>query len=63
LALKKNRLWTPEDDRRLIEMRAAGRPTFSIAAALSRSASAVAARLSILRQRVRNQNLDEDVTR
>ena len=59
MALKRNRPWTPDDDRRLLEMRAAGRPTFSIVAAL-RSAAAVGARLSILRQRVINQDVDGD---
>ena len=52
MALKRNRPWTPDDDHRLLEMRAAGRPTFSIVAALNRSAAAVGARLSILRQPV-----------
>ena len=60
MALKRNRPWTPDDDRRLLEMRAAGRPTFSIVAALHRSTAAVGARLSILRQRVINQDADKD---
>ena len=60
MALKRNRSWTPDHDRRLLEMRAAGRPTFSIGAALNRSAAAVGARLFILRQRVINQDVDKD---
>ncbi|WP_249133710.1 hypothetical protein [Bradyrhizobium sp. AUGA SZCCT0182] len=38
------------DDRRLLELRAAGRSTLSIAAALRRSGSAVTGRLAILRK-------------
>ena len=57
MALKRNRPWTPDDDRRLLEMRAAGRPTFSIGAAFS---SGRGARLFILRQRVINQDADKD---
>jgi hypothetical protein len=60
MALKRNRSWTPDDDRRLLEMRAAGRPTCSIGAELDRSAAAVGARLFILRQRVINQDVDKD---
>ena len=60
MAQRGNRPWTPDDDHRLLEMRAAGRPTFSIVAALNRSAAAVGARLSILRQRVINQDVDGD---
>jgi hypothetical protein len=43
--------WTAEEDRKLLELRAAGRSTISIAAALKRRAGAVISRLSILRQR------------
>ena len=60
MALKRIRPWTPDDDRRLLEMRAAGRPTFSIVAALNRSAAAAGASLSLLRQRVINQDVDGD---
>ena len=52
MALKRNRPWTPEHDGRLLEMRAAGRPTFAIVAAFNRNAEAVGARQLILRQRV-----------
>ena len=49
MAEKQNRPWTEEDDRRLLEMRAAGRSTVSIAAALKRSAGAIHGRLSVVR--------------
>jgi hypothetical protein len=47
----RKRPWTDEDDRRLLELRAAGRSALSISVALRRTASAVAGRISILRQR------------
>jgi len=48
----KKRIWTAEDDRRLRDLRAAGRSSISIAAALKRSSKAVNTRLSFLtRQR------------
>jgi hypothetical protein len=53
MVANKNRPWTEEDDRRLIEFRAAGRSALSMAVALRRSASAVKGRL--IRQ---NRNLD-----
>jgi hypothetical protein len=51
---KKNRAWTEEDDRRLFELRAAGRSSISIAAALERSTKAVDRRLSDLKARTRS---------
>ncbi len=45
------RPWTAEDDRRLLELRAVGRSTISIAAALKRTKSAVTHRLQNLRAR------------
>ena len=50
---RRNRPWTAEDDRRLMELRAAGRSTISISAALKRSQSAVEGRLHILRKRTK----------
>ena len=47
----RKRPWTPEEDHRLLELRAAGRSASSIGVALRRSAGAVGSRLSILRQR------------
>jgi hypothetical protein len=42
-------VWTTEDDRRLLELRAAGRSSISIGVALKRSSRAVNSRLSLLR--------------
>jgi hypothetical protein len=56
----KYRLWTPEDDRRLLELRATGRSTVSISAALKRSSGAVISRLSILRARAKSPKLPEE---
>ena len=49
----KKKVWTAEEDRRLLELRAAGRSSISIAAALKRSLKAVNGRLSFLRARQR----------
>jgi uncharacterized protein (DUF2252 family) len=48
MARNQNRIWTEEDDRRLLDMKAAGRSAVSIAAALRRSAGAVHGRASKL---------------
>jgi hypothetical protein len=55
----KYRFWTPEDDRRLLELSAAGRSTVLISAALKRSGKAVIARLSILRARAKSPKQEE----
>jgi hypothetical protein len=47
----KKRPWTGEDDHKLLELVAAGRSKFAIAAALKRSTGAVSTRLSSLRLR------------
>ena len=49
---RQNKPWTEEDDRRLTEMRAVGKSTFNMCAALKRSAAAIKARIAILRARV-----------
>ena len=46
-----NRFWTVEDDHLLLELRAAGRSSVSIAAALHRSPQAIDKRLSTLKGR------------
>ncbi len=51
--LKKHRPWTVENDARLRELRASGRSSISIAAALKRTTKSVDRRLSILRKRER----------
>ena len=48
MALK--RIWTEEEDRRLLELRQCGRTSISIAAKLKRTVKAVNARLSFLRR-------------
>jgi DNA-binding CsgD family transcriptional regulator len=45
------RLWTTDDDRRLLELRATGRSSRAIGMALRRSPKAVDTRLRILRKR------------
>jgi hypothetical protein len=49
---QQNKPWTEEDDRRLTEMRAAGRSIASVSAAL-RSAGAVSGRIAVLRSRAK----------
>jgi len=44
--------WTEGDDRRLLEMRAAGKSSISIAATLKRTPRAIDGRLSILRKQI-----------
>lgn len=49
--IRSNARWTDEDQKRLIELKDAGRPAFLIATALGRSTSAVASRLYLLKAR------------
>lgn len=51
MALKRKRIWTEEDDRRLLDLRKSGRLYSKIAEALNRTADAVKHRHSILRKR------------
>jgi hypothetical protein len=53
MARNRNKPWSEEDDRRLLEMQAAGRTAISIGLVLRRSAGAVEGRLSVLRARKR----------
>jgi hypothetical protein len=53
----KYRRWTQEDDRRLFELRAAGRSAVSISAVMKRTAGAVEGRLSILRALAKSPKL------
>jgi hypothetical protein len=55
---KKNRPWTEEEDRRLLDMVTRRRPRTSVAAALRRSVSAIAGRLRILRSRPKTTAAD-----
>ena len=46
-----NKKWTPDEDKRLLELQAAGKSNFLIAAELRRSTGAVFGRLSVLKAR------------
>jgi DNA-binding NarL/FixJ family response regulator len=46
-----NKKWTPDEDKRLLELQAAGKSNFLIAAELRRSSGAVSGRLSVLKAR------------
>jgi hypothetical protein len=56
----RKRPWTAEDDRRLLELRALGRSSMSIAMKLRRSPGAIDTRLNILRKKDRNSEIDRD---
>jgi hypothetical protein len=49
--VNKNKPWTADDDRRLVELRSAGRSILSIAAELKRTAGGVEGRIHILNKR------------
>jgi hypothetical protein len=51
MAKKSNHQWTPGDDKRLLELHAAGKSPVMIAAALRRTTKSIPARLYILRTR------------
>jgi hypothetical protein len=53
MARNRNNKWTADLDRRLLEMKAAGKSVFAIAAAFKRSAAAIVQRLYLLRRRER----------
>lgn len=53
MAEKQNRHWTEEDDRRLLELKAAGRSAVSIAAALKWAPGAIHGRLGAIRDRAK----------
>jgi hypothetical protein len=48
-----NNKWTPMEDKRLLELQAAGKSIFSMAAAFRRSIGSVRGRISVLRARER----------
>jgi len=60
MAATKYRLWTQEDDRRLLELHAAGRSAISMSAALRRSKSAVIGRLCLLKAQAKSSQLRQD---
>lgn len=47
-----NAKWTPEDDRKLLELKAAGRSAAAIAAALQRTEMSVVSRVGVLKSRL-----------
>jgi hypothetical protein len=58
----KKRPWTGEDDQKLVDLVAAGRSKFSIAATMKRSTGAVLTRLSALRLRTNAPRSDVSET-
>jgi DNA-directed RNA polymerase specialized sigma24 family protein len=56
--LKKSKPWTAKEDEHLLQLRASGRSSISIAAALKRSTKAVDGRLHELRKRSRELSVD-----
>ena len=48
---KHNRKWSPEDDRRLLELKEAGAPLAVIAEELKRTQSAIDSRTNVLKNR------------
>jgi hypothetical protein len=51
--MKRNKPWTEEDDRRLLDMRASGCPIASVARTMGRSTASIQLRLTGLRRRER----------
>ena len=47
-----NAKWTPEDDRKLLELKAAGKSAVVIAAALQRTEMSVVSRVGVLKSRL-----------
>lgn len=53
MARRSNTKWTEEDDRRLLQLRSAGKSALLIGLALRRSSSAIEGRLGVLKARER----------
>ena len=53
VAKNQNKPWTDEEDRRLMELKAAGRSAISIGASMKRSTGAVEARASLIRTQLK----------
>jgi hypothetical protein len=51
MPLTRNRRWTVDDDKRLLELQASGRSYISMAAALKRSQASIEHRLFVLKKR------------
>jgi hypothetical protein len=59
MARKSNSKWTEEDDRRLLELRSAGKSVLSIGLALRRSSSAIEGRLGVLKAKARDKKSEQ----
>ena len=59
MARKSNTKWTEEDDRRLLELRSAGKSILSIGLALRRSSSAIEGRLGVLKSKGRDKKSEQ----
>ena len=59
MAKNSSKQWTPEDDKRLLELHAAGKSRISIAAALRRTVKSIPSRLSNLRMRPKGEARDD----
>ena len=66
MPVNSNKKWTPEEDKRLLELQAAGKSNVSIAVALRRSIGSVLGRLFVLKVRdkfVSNSDATQSTTR
>ena len=59
MARKRNMKWTEEDDRRLLQLRSAGKAALSIGLTLRRSSSAIKGRLVVLKAKARENKFEE----
>ena len=60
MSRNRNRIWTTDDDKRLLELQGSGRSFMSTAAAMKRSAAAIKGRLYVLRKRETKSSPDPD---
>jgi hypothetical protein len=58
MARNSNKEWTPEEEKRLLELDAAGKSRVMIAAALRRTPGSISGRLPLLRLRQARESLD-----
>jgi hypothetical protein len=59
MARERNNRWTADEDRQLLEMKAAGKSVFAIAEVFKRTVSAVEQRLYFLKVRERKARTDQ----
>jgi hypothetical protein len=59
MARERNNRWTADEDRQLLEMKAAGKSIFAIAGVFKRTVSAVEQRLYFLKVRERKARTDQ----